>query len=179
MGDLVALVPHVKMPLSSSRRKNAGGVCGDPSQRKPVRMFRSQAESPTLAHRLARIPADDPRPLGTRLTAEAKRILMGAAITLTLLVAAAIALLAVLIAAVSPKGLESRRFRCPPFTASASSSARNSFARLLSPTLGNEISRTFTLFCPGNQVEPLARSSRMHRVVWSASFGRAWCAESS
>jgi hypothetical protein len=47
------------------------------------------------------LTADDPRPLGTRLTVEAKRILMGAAITLALLVAAAIALLAVLIGAVS------------------------------------------------------------------------------
>ncbi|HEY6583232.1 MAG TPA: hypothetical protein VIZ29_00150 [Gaiellaceae bacterium] len=47
------------------------------------------------------LTADDPRPLGTRLTAEAKRILIGAAITLALLVAAAIALLAVLVAAVS------------------------------------------------------------------------------
>jgi hypothetical protein len=47
------------------------------------------------------LTADDPRPLRTRLTAEAKRILMGAAITLALLVAAAIALLAVLIVAVS------------------------------------------------------------------------------
>jgi hypothetical protein len=47
------------------------------------------------------LTADDARPLGTRLTAEAKRILVGAAITLALLVAAAIALLAVLIAAVS------------------------------------------------------------------------------
>jgi hypothetical protein len=47
------------------------------------------------------LTADDPRPLGTRLTGEAKRILMRAAITLALLVAAAIALLAVLIAAVS------------------------------------------------------------------------------
>jgi hypothetical protein len=45
--------------------------------------------------------ADDPRPLSTRLTAEAKRILMGAAITLALLLAAAIALLAVVIAVVS------------------------------------------------------------------------------
>jgi hypothetical protein len=47
------------------------------------------------------LSADGARPLGTRLTAEAKRILMRAAITLALLVAAAIALLAVLIAAVS------------------------------------------------------------------------------
>jgi hypothetical protein len=47
------------------------------------------------------LTADDPRPLRTRLTAEAKRILMGAAITLALVVATAIALLAVLIVAVS------------------------------------------------------------------------------
>jgi hypothetical protein len=47
------------------------------------------------------LTADDPRPLRTRLTAEAKRILIGAAITLALLLAAAIALLAVVIAAVS------------------------------------------------------------------------------
>jgi hypothetical protein len=47
------------------------------------------------------LTADDPRPLSTRLTAEAKRILIGAAITLALLVAVPIALLAVLIAAVS------------------------------------------------------------------------------
>jgi hypothetical protein len=47
------------------------------------------------------LTADDPRPLGTRLTAEAKRILMGAAITLALLVAATIVLLGVLIAVVS------------------------------------------------------------------------------
>jgi hypothetical protein len=47
------------------------------------------------------LTADDRRPLGTRLTAEAKRILIGAAITLALLVAAIVALLAVLIAAIS------------------------------------------------------------------------------
>jgi len=47
------------------------------------------------------LTADDPRPLSRRLTAEAKRILVGAAITLALLLAGAIALLAVLIAAVS------------------------------------------------------------------------------
>ena len=43
------------------------------------------------------LTADDPHPLGRRLTAEGKRIVMGAAITLALLVAAAIALIAVLI----------------------------------------------------------------------------------
>ena len=47
------------------------------------------------------LTADDPRPLRTRLTAEAKRILVGAAITLALLLAAAIALLAVVISVIS------------------------------------------------------------------------------
>ena len=47
------------------------------------------------------LTADDPRPLRTRLTRKAKRILIRAAITLALLVAAAIALLGVLIAVVS------------------------------------------------------------------------------
>ena len=46
------------------------------------------------------LTADDPRPLRTRLTAEAKRILVGAAITLALLLGAAIGLLAVAIAVV-------------------------------------------------------------------------------
>jgi hypothetical protein len=31
MGDLVALVPQIEIPLSSSRRKNAEGVSGDTS----------------------------------------------------------------------------------------------------------------------------------------------------
>ena len=44
--------------------------------------------------------ADDPRPLGARLGAEGKRILIRAALTLALLATAAIALLAVLITAV-------------------------------------------------------------------------------
>jgi hypothetical protein len=44
------------------------------------------------------LTADDPRPLGRRLTAEGKRIVIGAAITLALLVAAAIVLISVLIA---------------------------------------------------------------------------------
>jgi hypothetical protein len=47
------------------------------------------------------LTADDPRPLGRRLTAEGMRILMVATITLVLLVAAAIVLVAVVIAAVS------------------------------------------------------------------------------
>jgi hypothetical protein len=46
------------------------------------------------------VSSDDPRPLGSRLTAEGKRIVMGAAITLALVVAAAIVLLAVAIATV-------------------------------------------------------------------------------
>jgi hypothetical protein len=44
------------------------------------------------------LTADDPRPLRERLTREAKRILVGAAITLALLVVAAVAAVAVLIA---------------------------------------------------------------------------------
>jgi hypothetical protein len=43
------------------------------------------------------LTADDPRPLCERLTLEAKRILVGAAITLALVVVAVVALIAVLI----------------------------------------------------------------------------------
>jgi hypothetical protein len=44
------------------------------------------------------LTADDPRPLKARLTREAKRILVGAAITLALVVVGAILLLALVIA---------------------------------------------------------------------------------
>jgi hypothetical protein len=44
------------------------------------------------------LAADDPRPLRERLTLEAKRILVGAAITLALVVVAVVAVIAVLIA---------------------------------------------------------------------------------
>ena len=44
------------------------------------------------------LTADDPRPLHARLTREAKRILVGAAITAVLLVIGVIVLIAVLIA---------------------------------------------------------------------------------
>jgi hypothetical protein len=44
------------------------------------------------------LTADDPRPLKERLTREAKRILVGAAITAALLVVGAIVLLVVVIA---------------------------------------------------------------------------------
>ena len=47
------------------------------------------------------LTADDPRPLRARLTHEAKRILVGAAITLALLVLGVIAGIAVLIALVT------------------------------------------------------------------------------
>ena len=47
------------------------------------------------------LTADDTRPLRTRLTREAKRILVGAAITFGLLLVAAIVLIAVLIALVT------------------------------------------------------------------------------
>jgi hypothetical protein len=45
--------------------------------------------------------ADDPRPLGERLTREAKRILIGAAITVALLLAGTILLIVLLIALVT------------------------------------------------------------------------------
>jgi hypothetical protein len=44
------------------------------------------------------VTADDPRPLAKRLGAEGKRILIGAAITLALLILGVIVLIAVLIA---------------------------------------------------------------------------------
>jgi hypothetical protein len=44
------------------------------------------------------LTADDPRPLRERLTREAKRILLGAAITAALLVAGCVVLIGVLIA---------------------------------------------------------------------------------
>ena len=44
------------------------------------------------------VTADDPRPLAERLGAEGKRILIGAAVTLALLILAAVALIVVLIA---------------------------------------------------------------------------------
>jgi hypothetical protein len=47
------------------------------------------------------LSADDPRPLPARLTREAKRILVGAAVTLALLFLGAILLIALLVAAVS------------------------------------------------------------------------------
>ena len=47
------------------------------------------------------LTAEDGRPLKARLTREAKRILVGAAITLALLVVGAIVLIAVLIALVT------------------------------------------------------------------------------
>lgn len=47
------------------------------------------------------LSADDPRPLPARLTREAKRILVGAAITLALLFLGAIVLIALVVAAVT------------------------------------------------------------------------------
>jgi hypothetical protein len=44
------------------------------------------------------LAADDPRPLRERLTREARRILVGAAITLALIAVGVVALIAVLIA---------------------------------------------------------------------------------
>ena len=54
-----------------------------------------------LRRALRILTADDPRPLRVRLTREAKRILVGAAITLALLVVGTIVLLAVLVAALT------------------------------------------------------------------------------
>jgi hypothetical protein len=51
------------------------------------------------AYRL--LTADDARPLKARLTREAKRVLIGAAITLALIVVAVIVVIAVLIALVT------------------------------------------------------------------------------
>ena len=47
------------------------------------------------------LTADDPRPLPKRLTHEARRILIGAAVTLGLLVVGAIVLLVLLVAALT------------------------------------------------------------------------------
>jgi hypothetical protein len=47
------------------------------------------------------LTADDPRPLPKRLTHEARRILIGAAVTLALLVVGAIVLLVLLVAALT------------------------------------------------------------------------------
>jgi len=47
------------------------------------------------------LTADDPRPLQARLTRQAKRILLGAAITLALIVVGVIVLVAVLVALVT------------------------------------------------------------------------------
>ena len=54
-----------------------------------------------LRHAFRILTADDPRPLPRRLKHEARRILLGAAITLALLVLGAIVLLAVLVAALA------------------------------------------------------------------------------
>jgi hypothetical protein len=45
------------------------------------------------------VTADDPRPLGRRLGAEGRRILIGAGVTLALLILGAILLIAVIVAA--------------------------------------------------------------------------------
>ena len=60
-------------------------------------MFQGMVGMWALRRAVRLLTADDPRPLGRRLTAEGKRIVMGAAITLALLMAAAIVLIVVLI----------------------------------------------------------------------------------
>lgn len=63
-------------------------------------MFQGMVGMWALRRAVRLLTADDPRPLGRRLTAEGKRIMMGAAITLALLAVAAVALFALVIAAV-------------------------------------------------------------------------------
>ena len=63
-------------------------------------MFQGMVGMWALRRAVRLLTADDPRPLGRRLTAEGKRIVMGAAITLALLAVAAVALFALVIAAV-------------------------------------------------------------------------------
>ena len=64
-------------------------------------MFQTWIGMWALRRAVRLLTADDPRPLSRRLTAEGKRILLGATITLLLLGAAVIALIAVVITAVS------------------------------------------------------------------------------
>jgi hypothetical protein len=54
-----------------------------------------------LRRALRLLTADDPRPLRARLTREAKRILVAAAVVLAVIVAGAIVLIVLLIAAVT------------------------------------------------------------------------------
>ena len=63
-------------------------------------MLQSMVGMWALRRAVRLLTADDPRPLGARLGAEGKRILIGAAITLALLVVGAIALLTVLVTAI-------------------------------------------------------------------------------
>ena len=63
-------------------------------------MFQGMVGMWALRRAVRVLTADDPRPLGRRLAAEGKRIAVGTAITLALLLAAAIGLFALVIAAV-------------------------------------------------------------------------------
>jgi hypothetical protein len=63
-------------------------------------MFQTWVGMWALRRAVRLLAADDPRPLDRRLTAEGKRIVVGAAITLALLMAAAIALIALALTAV-------------------------------------------------------------------------------
>ena len=67
----------------------------------PRAMLQTMVGMWALRRAVRLVTAEDPRPVGGRLTAEGKRIVMGAAITLALVVAAVIVLIAVAIAAVS------------------------------------------------------------------------------
>ena len=63
-------------------------------------MFQTWVGVWALRRAVRLLTADDPRPLDRRFAAEGKRIVLGAAITLVLLLAAAIALIAVALTAI-------------------------------------------------------------------------------
>jgi hypothetical protein len=64
-------------------------------------MFQTWVGMWALRRAVRLLTTDDPRPLDRRVVAEGKRIVIGAAITLALLVTAAVVLFAVVIAAVT------------------------------------------------------------------------------
>jgi hypothetical protein len=64
-------------------------------------MFQTWVGMWALRRAVRLLTANDPRPLDRRVVAEGKRIVIGAAITLALLVTAAVVLFAVVIAAVT------------------------------------------------------------------------------
>jgi hypothetical protein len=87
---------------SAESSSPADGVSRISRQGRPARVVIHRLIGFWVIRRAIRIlTADDPRPLRERLTREAKRILVGAAITLALLVVGVIVLIALLIALAS------------------------------------------------------------------------------